>query len=100
LAYTYLLGREFETIPNDDRQECAEAVKNGNDRDLDDAMDPALDILGCFLNICFAVMARSLRVGVCLCSVCTLTHQRLLFFVEEVGCLEILGNEKDTTRRP
>jgi hypothetical protein len=44
-------------------------------------------------------MTRTFRVGIRLCSVRTLTHERLLLLVQEVGRLERLGNEEDAAER-
>jgi hypothetical protein len=44
-------------------------------------------------------MTRTFGVGIRLCSVRTLTHERLLPLVQEVGRLERLGNEEDAAER-
>jgi hypothetical protein len=62
-------------------------------------MYPALNVFSCLLYVCFAVMTGTFGVGIRLCSVRTLTHERLLLLVQEVGRLERLGNEEDAAER-
>jgi hypothetical protein len=99
-AEKYLFGREIEPISDDDGQEGAETIQNRHNRDLDDAMDPALDVFRCFLDISFSVMPRAFGVRVCLCSMCALAHESFLVVIEEVGGFEGFGYEEDATKGP
>jgi hypothetical protein len=96
----YLFGGEVEPIPDNDGQECAEPIQNCDNRDLDDTMDPALDVVSGFLNIGFPVMSRAFRVRVRLCSMCALAHEYLFVIVKEVRCFERFRNKNYATKRP
>lgn len=69
------------------------AVENGNDADLDDAVEPALDILSCLFNVFHGVMSRSTAVG--FGDLGAVAHDDFVFFVEEVGCFVVFGHDVD-----
>jgi hypothetical protein len=48
-----------ETVPDDDWQECAETIKDGDNGNLYTAMQPALDIFSGFLDIGPSVVTGS-----------------------------------------
>lgn len=89
---------EVEAVFQDDGEEGAEAVEDGDDADLDAAVEPGLDVLGGHFDVVPFVVACA--AGVFFHCGGAVPHYDAVLFGEEVGGFEVLGNQEAAAAGP